>query len=110
MADWEKGGGDTDNVHSGPGSKGGKKGTSGSRGGDAGSATEKTHDVEFAKGGDTPMFGEQEAGSRKGADKSPSTGKPDSSGPGEKFAEGGSTKMFGYQGSVPATAGQTSAR
>ena len=83
---------------------------SGKKGGDAGQATEKSHDVEFAKGGDTPMFGEQEAGSRKGADKSPSTGKPDSSGPGEKFAEGGSTKMFGYQGSVPATAGQTSAR
>src|SRR5208282_156315 len=111
MADWEKGGGDTDNVHSGPGSKGkGKSTGGGGRGGDAGSATEKSHDVEFAKGGDTHMFGEQEAGSRKGPDKSPSTGKPDSSGPGEKFAAGGSTKMFGYQGSVPATAGQTSAR
>jgi hypothetical protein len=73
-------------------------------------ATEKSHNVEFAKGGNTPMFGEQEAGSRTGPDKSPSTGKPDSSGPGEKFAEGGSGKMFGYQGSVPATAGKTSAR
>ena len=102
MADWEKSGAKGSNVDTGSGSKRGK--------GDAGSATEKTHDVEFAKGGDTPMFGEQEAGSRKGADKSPSTGKPDSSGPGEKFAEGGSTKMFGYQGSVPATAGISSAR
>lgn len=113
MADWEKeGAAEGDNVHSGPGSKGKGKsvGGGGGRGGDAGSATEKTHNVEFAKGGDTPMFGEQEAGSRKGADKSPSTGKPDSSGPGEKFAEGGSTKMFGYQGSVPATAGISSAR
>ena len=57
------------------------------------------------------MFGEQEAGARDvWSDKSPSTGKPDSSGPGEKFAAGGSTKMFGYQGSVPATAGISSAR
>ena len=112
MADWEKGGGETaDNVKTGPGSKGrGRSVGSGKRGGDAGSATEKSHDVEFAKGGTTKMFGEQEAGERTGADKSPSTGKPDSSGPGQKFAEGGSTKMFGFQGSVPATAGQTSAR
>jgi hypothetical protein len=73
-------------------------------------ATEKTHNVDFAKGGKTKMFGEQEAGSRDGADKSPSTGKPDSSGPGEKFAEGGKGKMFGYQGSLPAKDGITSAR
>lgn len=110
MSDWEKGGGDVDNVHSGPGSKGKGKSMGGKRGGDAGSATEKTHDVEFAKGGDTPMFGEQEAGSRTSGDKSPSTGKPDDRGPGDKFAAGGSTKMFGYQGSVPATAGISSAR
>ena len=56
------------------------------------------------------MFGEQEAGSRTSGDKSPSTGKPDDRGPGDKFAAGGSTKMFGYQGSVPATAGISSAR
>jgi hypothetical protein len=74
------------------------------------SDTEKSHNVEFAKGGKTKMFGEQEAGSRDGADKSKSTGKPDSSGPGEKFAEGGRGKMFGYAGSQPATAGKTSAR
>jgi hypothetical protein len=112
MANWEKGGGDTaDNVKSGPGSKG--KGSSIGKpraSGDAGSATEKTHNVEFAEGGTTHMFGEQEAGSRTAADKSPSTGKPDSSGPGEKYAEGGTTKMFGFQGSVPARSGITSAR
>jgi hypothetical protein len=102
MADGEKKGAKGGNVDTGTGSKRGK--------GDAGSATEKTHDVEFAKGGDTPMFGEQEAGSRKASDKSPSTGKPDSSGPGEKFAEGGTTKMFGFQGSVPARSGISSAR
>lgn len=70
---------------------------------------EKTHNVEFAKGGDTKMFGEQEAGSRTGPDKSASTGKPDSSGPGEKFAEGGKGKMFGFKGSASAQAGITSA-
>jgi len=102
MADWEKKGSKGGNVDTGSGSKHGK--------GDAGSATEKSHDVEFAKGGDTHMFGEQEAGERTGSDKSPSTGKPDSSGPGDKFAAGGSTKMFGYQGSVPARSGITSAR
>lgn len=102
--------GQGDNVHSGSGSKGGKTGTPKvSGGGDAGaSATEKTHNVEFAQGGDTPMFGEQEAGSRKGPDKSPSTGKPDSSGPGEKFAEGGTDKMHPYTPAKRATAGITS--
>ena len=131
MANWQKKGvsGEASNVDEGTGSK--RDGAKGSNAGgkargpsvsmtDGGtgrsdksagaSATEKTHNVEFAQGGDTKMFGEQEAGSRKGDDKSPSTGKPDSSGPGEKFAEGGSTKMFGFQGAVPATAGISSAR
>ena len=81
------------------------------KGGSAGAeATEKSHDVTFAKGGKTHMFGEQEAGSRESADKSPSTGKPDSSGPGEKFAEGGKGKMFGFTGALPATAGISAAR
>lgn len=100
-----------DNVHSGPGSKSGKESTGKARvsHGDAGaSATEKTHNATFAEGGNTPMFGEQEAGPRDGADKSPSTGKPDSSGPGEKFAEGGSGKMFPYNPAKRATAGITS--
>lgn len=114
MAKWEKGGGDTaDNVKSGPGSKGSGKATGAPRvsTGDAGaSATEKTHNAEFAKGGSTHMFGEQEAGSRTSEDKSPSTGKPDSSGPGAKFAEGGKGKMFGFEGAVPAREGITSAR
>lgn len=56
------------------------------------------------------MFGKQVAGDRTGADKSASTGKPDSSGPGEKFAKGGSGKMFGFSGSQPAQSGITSAR
>ena len=112
MADkWEKGGDGSDNVKSGPGSKSGATGTPKvSAGGAGASATEKTHNVEFAKGGNTPMFGEQEAASRTGADKSPSTGKPDSSGPGEKFAQGGSGKMFGFSGALPAQSGITSAR
>lgn len=123
MADWQKKGADG-NVDKGPGSKGGKGGGAArgpsvsavdggsgrSQSGAGASATEKTHNVEFAKGGDTPMFGEQEAGSRTSADKSPSTGKPDSSGPGEKFAEGGKTKMFGFSGALPARDGITSAR
>jgi hypothetical protein len=102
-----------ENVHSGSGSKGRGKavGTANvSGGGDAGSSTEKTHNTEFAKGGKTPMFGLQEAGSRNGDDRSPSTGKPDSSGPGEKFADGGKNKMFGFNPAVTATSGITSAR
>ncbi len=71
---------------------------------------ETSHDVAFAKGGNTKMFGEQVAGERTGADKSPSTGKPDSSGPGAEFAKGGSGKMFGFAGSMPARDGITSAR
>lgn len=71
---------------------------------------ESTHDTTFAKGGNTPMFGKQVAGSRTESDKSPSTGKPDSSGPGAEFAKGGSNKMFGFQGSLPARDGITSAR
>ena|ERR1700681_625093 len=74
------------------------------------SHNETSHDVEFAEGGDTHMFGKQEAGSRTSEDKSPSTGKPDSSGPGAKFAAGGTNKMFGFAGSQPAQSGITSAR
>jgi hypothetical protein len=64
------------------------------------------HNAVFAKGGNTHMFGEQEAGKAK----SGTTGKPDESGPGAKFAVGGSSKMFGFAGSQPARAGQTGAR
>lgn len=76
---------------------------------------ESQHDVEFAEGGDTPMFGE---GDRT------ETATMDSAGPqrpgrtaqhpdekGGKFAEGGKgNKMFEYHPSVPATSGQTGAR
>lgn len=68
---------------------------------------EKTHNVQFAKGGDTPMFGEQAAGEQK-----PATTAHDVSGgaPGPTFAKGGSTKMFGFAPAEPARAGITSAR
>lgn len=67
---------------------------------------EAQHDVTFAEGGDTPMFGKQAAG----PDKPGNTGKDTSAAPGPKFAAGGSHKMFGFAGSQPATAGQTGAR
>ena len=67
---------------------------------------EGQHDVEFAEGGDTKMFGEQEAG----PDDPGSTGKKDDSGPGAKYAEGGKSKMFGYSPSLPARAGITGPR
>lgn len=68
---------------------------------------ETSHNVQFAEGGDTHMFGKQAAGPQK-----PKTTAHDVSGgaPGAKFASGGSTKMHGYNPSVPATAGITSAR
>jgi hypothetical protein len=79
---------------------GGKSGKAGAE------ATEKSHNVEFAKGGKTKMFGEQAAG-----DQTPGhTEKDPTSAPGSKFAEGGKGKMFGYAGSQPAEAGKTSAR
>jgi hypothetical protein len=67
---------------------------------------EKAHNVEFAKGGKTKMFGEQAAGEVKPG----VTEKSPSSAPGEKFASGGSTKMHGYAASQPAQAGITGAR
>ena len=113
------------NVDKGSGSKGGSdagrsKGPSvtAADGGSAGhssgskpsSATESSRNADFAEGGTTKMFGEQEAGSRMSGDKSPSTGTPDDRGPGEKFAEGGKGKMFGFAGALPATAGISAAR
>jgi len=67
---------------------------------------EAQHNVTFAEGGDTPMFGKQAAG----PDKPGNTGKDPTGAPGPKFASGGTNKMFGYAGSQPATAGQTGAR
>jgi hypothetical protein len=67
---------------------------------------EAQHDVEFAEGGDTPMFGKQAAG----PDKPGNTGKDQSAAPGPKFAAGGSGKMFGFSPALSAKAGITSAR
>jgi hypothetical protein len=67
---------------------------------------EKTHNVEFAKGGNTKMFGEQAAGEQKPEH----TGKQPTSAPGAEFAKGGSGKMFGFTAAQPAQSGITSAR
>lgn len=70
------------------------------------SRNEKTHDVEFAKGGNTPMFSEQQAEPMKAGQ----TGDPGATGKGAEFAKGGSNSMFGFNGSQPAQSGITSAR
>lgn len=68
--------------------------------------TKKTEtNKEFAKGGNTPMFGAQKAGPE-----APATTAHDTKGDGGKFASGGATKMFGYAQAQPAQAGKTSAR
>lgn len=67
--------------------------------------TEKN--AEFAKGGNTPMFGEQAAEPMKSGTTRDQTS---ADGVGDKFAKGGSGKMFGYAGSQAAQAGKTSAR
>lgn len=67
---------------------------------------ERSHNVAFAKGGKTKMFGKQAAEpSEKGV--TADTSATDSA-PGAKFASGGSTKMIGYRGAEPAQAGKTS--
>lgn len=66
---------------------------------------EKTTNTEFAKGGNTPMFGPQKVGEQK-----PGETSHDVTDGGSKFASGGSGKMFGYTGSQPAQSGITSAR
>lgn len=72
------------------------------------------HNVEFAKGGNTPMFGKGDrtvtAPSDAAGEQKPGVTEHDPEGSGDKFAKGGSTKMFGYAGSMPAEAGKTSAR
>ena len=103
-----------DNVHSGKGSKHGSTGTPKvSGGGDAGaSATEKTHNTEFAKGGDGHMFSEQAAESMTANGQAGHTADPTGpdNAPGAKFADGGKGKMFGFNPAVTAQAGITSAR
>jgi hypothetical protein len=66
---------------------------------------ETSHNVEFAKGGKTKMFGQQYAAEQEEGE----TGH-DTSGEGGKYAEGGKTKMFGFSPSLPAKSGQTGAR
>lgn len=73
-------------------------------GSDSVSRNEKSHDVEFAKGGNDHMFGQQHVGEQKPG------GTATDSGSDNKFASGGSGKMFGFQGSVSARDGITSAR
>jgi len=78
--------------------------------------TEKKAD--FAKGGNTPMFGKGDRTTTAPADGAHGAGSGTTDkgavGPGpstgDKFAKGGSGKMFGYEGSQPAQAGKTSAR
>lgn len=67
---------------------------------------EKTTNVEFAKGGNTHMFGEQQASPQTPGQ----TEKNGATGKGAEFAKGGSAKMFGFNGSQPARSGITSAR
>jgi hypothetical protein len=68
------------------------------------SKQESEHDVTFAEGGSTHMFGPQKAG----PDKPGNTGKdPGSS---AKYAEGGKGKMFGFAGSQAQEPGRTGAR
>jgi len=59
--------------------------------------------ADFAKGGNTKMFGPQDAKGKAPGD----TDQGHQSGGGDKFAKGGSGKMFGYRGAEPAKAGQT---
>ena len=70
------------------------------------SRNESTKNVEFAKGGDTAMFGQQQAEPMDAAQ----TGDPGKTGKGAEFAKGGSGKMFGFAGAEPARSGITSAR
>ena len=70
------------------------------------SRNESSHNVEFAKGGNTKMFGEQQASPQTPGQ----TEKNGATGKGAEFAKGGSGKMFGFAGSESAKAGITSAR
>lgn len=77
--------------------------------------TKKTErQAEFAKGGNTPMFGSGDrtttAASDAAGSQKPGVTEHDSQGNGGKFAKGGSGKMFGFSGSEPARPGITSAR
>jgi hypothetical protein len=87
-------------------------------GSDSVKRNEKQHDVTFAKGGSTKMFGEQGAEEQKpggtahktGNDQGPSDQGGNGPVVGDKFASGGKTKMFAFAGAQPARDGITSAR
>ena len=70
--------------------------------------------MDFAKGGNTPMFGKGDhtvtAPKDAAGEVTPGTTYKDPKDSGSKFASGGSSKMFGYEGSQAAKAGQTGAR
>lgn len=66
------------------------------------SKAEGTKKASFAKGGSTPMFGQQHAGPQK-----PGVESHDTGGDGGKFAKGGSGHMFGFRPSVPAKPGMS---
>jgi hypothetical protein len=92
-------------------------GVSGKKGGrTGGDATEKSHNVEFAKGGkggENTMFPPQSADPAEKGETRDTTRTDDNPHPGmtaDHGAKGGSTKMFGYAASQPATAGITGAR
>ncbi len=71
------------------------------------------HNVEFAKGGNTPMFGHgpvTPTALQSGEQAPGGTAHKNEGGAGDKFASGGKTKMFGFAGSLPARSGITSAR
>lgn len=76
---------------------------------------ETTHNVEFAQGGDTPMFGSGDrtttaSGDAAGEAKSAVTGKETSGHSADKYAAGGKGKMFGYHPAVTASGGITGPR
>ena len=100
---WSK---DGSNVDSGSGSKKGSSGKDSLKGTGSVDRHEKTHDVEFAEGGDTHMFSEQQASPQTPA----KTGKNGATGKGAEFAAGGKTPMFGFTGALPQEGGRTSAR
>lgn len=70
------------------------------------SRNESTSNAQFAKGGNTHMFPQQQASPQTPGQ----TEKNGATGKGAEFAKGGSGKMFGFAGSQPAQSGITSAR
>lgn len=99
-----------DNIHKGSGSKGSSEAGYKLPKGKAEGNAVGGKPAKFAEGGDTPMFGHQNADTQKEGVTEHDNGPEQSQGTGDKFAKGGGTKMFGYSPSVPARDGITSAR